>query len=166
MNARMLMTEIYKICSKKVIWISLAAFLALFFALKFQFLEAVGVKYTLEPMRSELTSAVENEDFHDFVRSTNYSCSLDDLKQYVPGTVFDFIEQYESNDRVHSSLNRALVSTINNYYERIDNRTAYISELADDVAASDGSTLSKAKAKLLSDYQKSQVDIEYNFPNQ
>jgi len=162
MNARMLKTEIYKICLKKVIWISLVAFLALFLALKFQMLETVGVKYTLEPMRSELTGAVENEDFHDFVRSTNYSCSYDDLKQYVPETVFDFIEQYESNDRVHSSLNRDLVSTINNYYERIDNRTAYISELAEDVATSDGSGLSKVKAKLLQVYQNTQVDIELN----
>lgn len=55
MNARMLRAEIYKICSKKVIWISLAAFLALFFALKFQFLETVGVKYTLEPIHAANT---------------------------------------------------------------------------------------------------------------
>lgn len=162
MNARMLKTELYKICSKKVIWISLVAFLALFLALKFQMLETVGVKYTLEPMRSELTSAVENEDFHDFVRSTNYSCSLDDLKQYVSETVFDFIEQYESNDRIYRSLNRDLVSTINNYYERIDNRTAYISELAEDVTTSDGSSLAKVKAKLLQVYQNTQVGIDLN----
>lgn len=162
MNARMLKTEVYKICSKKVIWISLAAFLALFFALKFQMPETAGVKYTLEPMRSELTDAVANEGFHDFVRSTNYSCSLDELKQYVPETVFDFIWQYKSNDRVYRSLTGDLVSTINNYYERIDNRTAYISELAKDVAASDGSDLARAKAKLLQVYQNTQIDIELN----
>lgn len=162
MNARMLKTELYKICSKKVIWISLAAFLALFFALKFQMLNKVGVKYTLEPMRSDLTGAVENENFHDFVRSMDYSCSLDELKQYIPGTVFDFIEQYKSNDRVYRSLNSDLVGTINNYYERIDNRTAYISGLAEDVAASDGSSLARVKAKLLQVYQNTQVDIELN----
>lgn len=162
MNARMLKTELYKICSKKVIWISLVVFLALFFALKFQMLDKVGVKYTLEPMRSELACAVENENFHDFVRSKNYSCSLDELKQYIPETVFDFIEQYKSNDRVYRSLNSDLVGTINNYYERIDNRTAYISELAEDAAASDGSSLARVKAKLLQVYQNTQVDIELN----
>ena len=162
MNARMLKTELYKICSKKVIWISLVVFLALFFALKFQMLDNVGVKYTLEPMRSELTVATENENFHDFVRSKNYSCSLDELKQYIPETVFDFIEQYKSNDRVYRSLNSDLVGTINNYYERIDNRTAYISELAEDVAVSDGSDLARVKAKLLKVYQSTQVDIELN----
>lgn len=162
MNARMLKTELYKIYSKKVIWISLAAFLLLFFALKFQMADKVGVKYTLEPMRSELACAVENENFHDFVRSKNYSCSLDELKQYIPETVFDFIEQYKSNNRVYRSLNSDLVGTINNYYERIDNRTAYISELAEDVAASDGSSLTRVKAKLLQVYQNTQVDIELN----
>lgn len=162
MNTIMLKTEVYKICSKKVIWISLVAFLALYFALKLQMLETVGVKYTLEPMRSELTSAVENEDFHDFVRSMNYSCSFDEMKQYVPGNVFDFIDQYKNNERVYRSLNSDLVSTINNYYERIDNRTAYISELAEAVAASDGSGLARAKAKLLEDYQNIPVNIELN----
>lgn len=162
MNTTMLETEVYKICSKKVIWISLAAFLALFFALKLQMLDTIGVKYTLEPMHSELTDAVENEDFHDFIRSMNYSCSLDELKQYIPGTVFDFIEQYKDNDRIYRSLNSDLVSAINHYYERIDNRTAYISELAEDVAASDSSSLTRAKAKLLWVYQNTQVDIELN----
>lgn len=162
MNARMLKIELYKICSKKVIWISLVAFLLLFFALKFQMLDKVGVKYTLESMRSELACAVENENFHDFVRSKNYSCSLDELKQYIPGTVFEFIEQYKSNDRVYRSLNSDLVGTINNYYERIDNRTAYILGLAEDVATSDGSSLARVKAKLLKVYQNTQVDIELN----
>lgn len=162
MNIRMLKTELYKICSKKVIWISLAVFLAMFFALKFQMLDTVGIKYTLEPMRSDLTDAVENENFHDFVRSMDYSCSLDELKQYVPGTVFDFIDKYKSNDRVYRSLNSSLVSTINNYFERIDNRTAYISGLAEDVAASNDSSLAKVKAKLLQVYQNTQVDIELN----
>lgn len=162
MNARMLKTELYKICSKKVIWISLAVFLALFFVLKLQMKDKVGVKYTLEPMRSELACAVENENFHDFVRSKNYSCSLDELKQYIPLTVFDFIEQHKSNDRVYRSLNSDLVDTINNYYERIDNRTAYILELTEDVAASDGSSLARVKAKLLKVYQNTQVDIELN----
>lgn len=162
MNARMLKTELYKICSKKVIWISLAVFLALFFVLKLQMKDKVGVKYTLEPMRSELVCAVENENFHDFVRSKNYSCSLDELKQYIPVTVFDFIEQHKSNDRVYRSLNSDLVGTINYYYERIDNRTAYILELTEDVAASDGSSLARVKAKLLKVYQNTQVDIELN----
>lgn len=58
MNFEMLGTELYKIFSKKVVWISMAAFIMLFFALKIQMRDMVGVKYTLEPMRAELAGAV------------------------------------------------------------------------------------------------------------
>ena len=44
MNMEMLKTEVYKICSKKVVWIAMVLFLAMFFALQFQQSEKVGVK--------------------------------------------------------------------------------------------------------------------------
>ena len=113
MNMEMLKTEVYKICSKKVVWIAMVLFLAMFFALQFQQSEKVGVKYTLEPMRAELTSAVENADFHDFVRRNNYACSIDEITQYVPKTIFAYIEQYKNNDRIYGSLRSSLSNTIN-----------------------------------------------------
>ncbi len=162
MNTRMLKTELYKIYSKKVIWISLVAFLALFLVLKLQFIDNVGVKYTLEPMRSELTQAVENTDFHTFVREGNYSRSVEDMKPYIPASVFDYIEQYNENERVYRSLNSDLMGSINNYYERIDNRSELIKELEQDIAASNNTNLIKAKTKLLQTYQNNPVKIELN----
>ncbi len=162
MNTGMVKTELYKIFSKKVIWISLAAFLTLFLVLKLQFIDNVGVKYTLEPMRSELTQAVENTDFHTFVREGDYSRSVEDMEPYIPTAVFDYIEQYKENDRVYRSLNSDLISIISNYYERIDNRSELIKELEQDIAESDDSDLIKAKTKLLQTYQNNPVKIELN----
>jgi len=147
MNMRMLKTELYKIYSKRVIWIAMIVFLGLFLLFKVQFLETVGVKYTLEPMRSELSAAIENEEFHEFVRSKGYKCSVDDMEPFVPQSVFDYIEKYKDSERVYRTLISNLVSSINSYYERIDLREAYITELDADVAESDGTTLAKAKAK-------------------
>lgn len=162
MNMRMLKTELYKIYSKRVIWIAMAVFLGLFLILKAQFIENVGVKYTLEPMRSEITAAVENEEFHKYVQSKEYRCSVDDLRQFVPQNVFDYIEQYKDYERAYRSLISSLVSCINNYYERIDLRAAHIATLAEDVAQADDSALAKAKEKALDDYLHTQIDIELN----
>ena len=162
MNMRMLKTEIYKIYSKKVIWIAMIVFLGLFLLLKSQFIENVGVKYTLEPMRSELSTAVANEDFHEFVRSKAYHCSFDEITQFIPQSVVDYIEQNKDNERAYNSLVVDLVSSVNNYFERIDLRAAHIVELAEDVTESDGSALAKAKAKLLETYQNTEVTMELN----
>lgn len=55
MNRTMLETELYKIFSKKVIWISLLLFLMLSVALKIQWVDAISTNYTLEPVRAQLT---------------------------------------------------------------------------------------------------------------
>ncbi len=162
MNKEMLKTELYKIYSKKVIWIALTVFLTLFLVMKLQFIDKTGVKYTLEPMRSELTVAVENEDFHNFVRGNDYSCTVEAMKPFISISVFDYIEQQSGNDRIYRSLNSDLMSIINNYYERIDNRTAFIEELAQDISISDNTSLIKAKTKLLQAYQSTPVKIELN----
>lgn len=162
MNMRMLKTELYKIYSKRVIWIAMLVFLGLFLVLKLQFIDNVGVKYTLEPMRSELSAAVVNEDFHEFVRSKEYRCSFDEITQFIPQSVVDYIEQNKDYERAYNSLAVDLVSSVNNYFERIDLRAAHIAELAEDVAKSDGSVLTKAKAKLLETYQNTEVTMELN----
>lgn len=162
MNMRMLKIELYKIYSKRVIWIAMIVFLGLFLILKLQFIDNVGVKYTLEPMRSELSTAVANEDFHEFVRSKEYRCSFDEITQFIPQSVVDYIEQNKDYERAYNSLVVDLVSNVNNYFERIDLRAAHIAELAEDVAKSDGSVLTKAKAKLLETYQNTEVTMELN----
>lgn len=161
-NARILKTELSKIYSKKVIWIAMAVFLAFFLLLKLQFIDNVGVKYTLEPVRLELVGAVENEDFHKFVHENNYHCSVEDMKPYIPDAVFDYIELYNGNERICRSLNNDLGRIINHYYERMDHRAAFIDELTRDVALSDHTSLAKAKAKLLQIYQRTAVPMELN----
>lgn len=162
MNIRMLIIELQKIYSKRIIWIALLVFLGLFLFFKMQFIENVGVKYNLEPVRSELTTAVADEDFHELVRSTEYRCSTEEMSQFIPQSVFDYIEQYKDNERAYRLLKSDLASSINNYYERKDLRQAYIAELSADVANNDGTALSTAKQKLLETYQNTQVDIELN----
>lgn len=162
MNIRMLQTELYKIYSKKVIWISLVVFLTLFLILKLQFIDYVGVKYTLEPMRSELTCAVENPDFHNFVRNNDYNCTIEAMKPFLPASVFDYIEQYSGNERIYHSLNNDLRGIINNYYERIDNRAAFIDELTQDIAVPDHTNVTRARTKLYQIYQSTPVTIELN----
>lgn len=162
MNMRMLKTELYKIYTKKVIWIATIVFLGLFLLLKLQFIDNVGVKYTLEPMRSELSIAVANENFHEFVRSKEYNCTFDEIMQFIPQSVIDYIEQNKEYDDIYRSLVRNLVNSINNYFERIDLRDAYIADIAEDVAKSDMSTLAKAKEKILDTYQNTEIKMELN----
>lgn len=162
MNARMLETELYKIYAKKVIWVSLAAFLMLFLVLKLQFIDKAGIKYTLEPVRAELTSAAQNVDFHNFVRENNYNCTIEDMEPFIPASVFGYIEQYSANKRIYRSLNSGIVRIMNNYYERIDHRAAFIDELTQDTAVSDHTSLTKAKTKLLQIYQNTPVTMELN----
>lgn len=162
MNMRMLKTELYKIYTKKVIWIAMIVFLGLFLVLKLQFIEKNGVKYTLEPMRAELSDAVTNEDFHEFVRSKEYNCTFDEIMQFIPQSVVDYIEQNKDYEDIYRSLVRNLVNSINNYFERIDLRAAYIADIAEDVKESDGSTLAKVKEKILNIYQNVEVTMELN----
>jgi len=162
MNARIFQAELDKIFSKKVVWISMAVFLALYLALKIPFIDKIGVQYTLEPMRSELTNAVQNEEFHAFVQEGNYNRSLEEIKPFLPAACLSFIEEYRGKERIYRSLNSDLVRIINNYYERIDNRAAFIAQLAEDVAASEPAKLTAAKIKLLRAYQNAPVVIELN----
>lgn len=162
MNVEMLKTEIYKIYSKKIVWIALFIFLALFLFLHLQFMDREGVKYTLEPMRSELTDAVGSESFHAYVRSSGYSCSLEEMREFLPASVLEYVERYSGDESIYRSLNSDLVRIINNYYERMDNRAALIDELAQEAAVSDQTVLTRAKAKLLEIYQREPVVLELN----
>ncbi|MCM1217583.1 MAG: hypothetical protein NC331_10425 [Lachnospiraceae bacterium] len=162
MNTRMLQTELYKIYSKKVIWVAMAVFLALFLLTKLQFMEMEAIKYTLEPMRAELAEAVGSEDFHAFVQNSNYQCTVEEMERFLPASIFEYMGQYREDERIYRSLNSDLAYIINNYYERRDNRTALMEELAQETAVPDQTSLYRAKAKLLEIYRREQVEIELN----
>ena len=104
MNRTMLETELYKILSKKVIWISLLLFLMLSVALKIQWVDAINTNYTLEPVRAQLTQAVHNEEFQAYVRKTNYRCTIEEMIPFLPSSVLDYIDQYHNKEEVHHFL--------------------------------------------------------------
>lgn len=158
----MLKTELYKIYTKKIIWIACFVFIGLFSWFNLQSSNSVSVKYTLEPVRAELTQAVANEEFHTFVRNKDYNCSVEEMSSFLPASVFEYIEQYKENKRVYRLLNSRLISSIGNYYRRTDEREQYISQLSEEVAVSNNDSESKVKAKLLSDYKKNNVTFELN----
>lgn len=133
MNAAMLKMELYKIYSKKVIWVGMFLFLGLFALLKFQMKDKASVKYTLEPVREELSQAVSNEQFHEFVRDGNYNRTVDEMKPFIPASVVQYIERCRDTEPAYHALNTSLMYTINNYYERRDNRADFIGMLAEEV---------------------------------
>ena len=163
MNRTMLETELYKIFSKKVIWISLLLFLMLSVALKIQWVDAISTNYTLEPVRAQLTQAVNNKEFQVYVRKTNYRCTIEEMSPFLPNSVFEYIDQYHNEEEVHRFLYRDLESIINNYYERMDRRSNLIAELEDTLSGTtEHSTLLQAKKLLLEQYQRNPISIELN----
>lgn len=162
MNAVIWKTELYKICAKRVVWAAIAIFLGLFLLLEMQFHSMVGVEYTLEPVRTALTEAVQNEEFHTFVRTGGYNRSAEELRPWLPEEVFGYIEGYETGGRIRISLTSDLVRILNNYFERVDQRAGYLRQLAEDAAANDDTVLTRAKQRLLRLYADTPVNIELN----
>ena len=89
MNVEMLKTELYKIFSRKAVWLALVVFLALFSLLQMQFRDTVGIQYTLKPVRAALETAAGREELRAFVRGKGYACGADDLMPFLPQEVRD-----------------------------------------------------------------------------
>lgn len=161
MSFQMLKTELHKIYSKKVIWISLALFIALFFLLKIQMIDKVGVKYTLEPVKEELTEVIKNDNLYETIKLNNYNMTTEELISYMPQEVINYLEQYKGTERIYSSLTADLRSSIFNYYQKVDGRKDFIKDLEKQIAVSKGND-KKAKEKVLEEYKNSNVNIELN----
>ena len=161
MNFQMLKTELHKIYYKNVIWIALALFLALFFMFKIQLIDKVGVKYTLEPIKEELTEVLKNEDLYTTLKSNNYNITNEELLDYMPSEVINYLEQYKGTERVYNSLTADLRSSIFEYYEKVDGRKEFIQDLEQEISVSTGNE-KRAKEKVLEEYKNSNVNIELN----
>lgn len=162
MNLVMLKTELYKLFSRKVVWVAMTLFLLLFLAVKLQFIAKPGVVYTLEPVRGPLTRLAEEDSFREFIRSREYNASREELHPLLPPEVTEYIEGYQNNDLANRSLNTDLVRVLNNYCERLDNREEYIRQLERDVSAGGNTPLDKAKEKLLAEYRENLVTLQLN----
>ncbi|OLR54950.1 hypothetical protein BHK98_01970 [Hornefia porci] len=154
MNARMLRTELYKIFSKKIVWIAMLVFMLFFLLLKGQFINSDFTENTLEPIRPELESLVSSEELHDYIKNSGYSCTYEELSAHLTQPVIQYAEKNE--------LQYELTSIINNYYERIDRRSKYIQELMNDSTAFMSGVMGRAREKALEAYQTSSVKIELN----
>lgn len=161
MNFQMLKTELHKIYSKKVIWIAMALFLVLFLVLKLQIKDNVGVQYTLEPVKTEITEVLSNSEFHKTITESDYNISTEELISYMPQKVIDYIEQYKGTERIYSSLKSDLRTSVFSYYRKIDERDDFINDLENKISLSSG-TEKKAMEKALDEYKKSNVKIELN----
>lgn len=165
MNAQMLKTELYKLFSRKIVWIACIGFLALIALMYSQFDSVDSVKNDLELMRAELTAAVANEGLLNLVREQSYHASFEDIAPFLPQEAMAYIESTglrEDEDGPWNFLHSTLAYKINNYVERIDNRAAHVAQLREDVAAGGKDTLSRAKAKMLEAYARNEVEIELN----
>ncbi len=159
MNVEMLKTELYKIFSRKAVWLALVVFLALFSLLQMQFRDTVGIQYTLKPVRAALETAAGREELRAFVRGKGYACGADDLMPFLPQEVRDYIEQYRDSERVYRTLRGYLAHALNNFFERTDARAAYIEGLAE---YTDAPGQQKARAKLPRAYRETPVEIGLN----
>lgn len=162
MNIQMLKTELYKLFTKKIIWVSMFAFMGLFLFIKIPMANKIGVKYTLEPLRPELSQVVSNENFHEFMRENNYNCSLDEMNGFIPKEIFEYIEKHSENERIYTSLKNNLRTAIINYFEKTDTRAEYIKSLSEDINKTADISEYKAKCKLLSELKNNDVKIELN----
>ena len=162
MNRVMLKTELYKLFSRKVVWVAMALFLLLFLAVKLQFIAKPGVVYTLEPVRGPLIRLVVEDSFQEFIRSRDYNVSGEDLRPLLPPEVTEYIGGFQNNNLANRSLNTDLVRILNNYCERLDNREEYIRQLEKDVSAGGNAPLDRAKEKLLAQYREHPVTLQLN----
>lgn len=162
MNGRIIKTELYKICSKRVVWVSMGLFLALFLALHLQFLGKPGVQYTLQPVKAELSAALKDEALCGFIREGGYARTAAELLPRLPQSISDYIAQYQGSERVFRSLNASLASSLNSYVERADRRAAWLAQLAEEAAAGDGTALTAAKQRMLRQYRAAPTRLELN----
>ena len=165
MNTQMLKTELYKLFSRKIVWIACVGFLALIALIYSQFDSMDRVRHDLEPVRAELAAAVTNEALINLVREQNYYVSFENIAPFLPQQAMAYIESVgfrEDENGPWNFLHSTLAYRINNYIERIDNRAAHIAQLREDVAAGGNDALSRVKAKMLEDYTHNEVEIELN----
>lgn len=160
MNAEILRFELYKISSKRVVWAAMGLFLCLFLALHLQFRGMVGVRYTLKPVRDELSAAMEDEALCAFIREGGYTRTAGELLPFLPKSVAEYMAQYQDSERVFRSLNSDLARILNNCIERADGRAAYLARLAEE--ASGTGPLAAVKQKLLRQYQAAPVRLMLN----
>lgn len=161
MNFQMLKTELHKIYSKKVIWIAMTLFLILFLFLKLQIKDNIGVKYTLEPVKTEITETLNNEEFHTILKENDYNLSTDEMFSYISKEVLEYINQYKGKKRIYSSLISDLRTSIISYYKKIDEKEKFISDLEKKIPLSSGNE-KKAMEKSLEEYKNSNAKIEVN----
>ncbi len=163
MNTAMIRTELYKIISKKYLWIFLILFSAIFAFFTFQFKDNANVEYSLQPIRNEIQQAVDDEELSSMIRSANYNSSYKDIKPFLAASAIEYIEQYGTvyyhEASVSSLLENKVADRICNYFERIDDRQNEILSLQSSLtemqeSGKEDSFLYSVQSKLLNMYDK------------
>lgn len=136
MNMTIIKSELYKIITKKYLWIFLLILSLAFSFITLQMKEYTSVKYSFEPFKNELQQAMGSPELYKVVKDNEYNAAYSEIKQYLPSSVIEYIEKYRTvmNDErmgeqgtVAVYLENNLASKVCNYFERKDDRINEIS---------------------------------------
>ena len=147
MNGYVIKTELYKIFSKKHLWI-VALFFAVFFSLiSLQARGGIGVRYPLTQFQDVVKQEAQKDDFiqkaetlEEKENSSNKGIEAisGDMKAILPESIVSYTEQFrEETDHgvsVADILNEATIDEIRYYRARLDDRQTEITKLQTELA--------------------------------
>ena len=148
MNGYVIKTELYKIFSRKYLWIA-AAFLTVFFSLiSLQARDGIGVRYPLAQFQDVVKQEAQKDDFiqkaealeeKENASDKGIEAISEDMKAILPESVVAYTEQFRGitnhNKSVADLLNSAVIGEIRYYRERLDDRQAEMGRLKNELAS-------------------------------
>ena len=148
MNGYVIKTELYKIFSKKYIWVA-ALFFTVFFALvSAQSLDMIEVRHPLMQIRKAAAQAGQSDDFIRKVEALDKKLQTSekgvaafskDIKELLPESIVSYTEQFreENGDgtSMADTLNWIILEDIQDYRERLDDRRAETEKLKTELAS-------------------------------
>lgn len=148
MNGYVVKTELYKIFSRKYIWVA-ALFFTVFFALiSLQYLDNPEVRYPLGQFREVAAQAGRDDDFIQKAEALSkkwqnsgegIEAFSEDVKALLPESVVSYTEQFrakiEHNTSVADYLNWTVLDDIRSYHARLNNRRVEMEKLKSELAS-------------------------------
>lgn len=148
MNGYVIKTELYKIFSKKYLWV-VALFFTVFFALvSLQAKDSIEVQYPLESLQGSLAQAAENPEFlkkADVLalkwskKSESIKTMSKETKEFLPPDIIAYTEKFRNvfvrGGSVADILNYDIVQEAQYYLQRQNDRQAETERLQNELAS-------------------------------
>lgn len=148
MNGYVIQTELYKIFSKKHLWILAAFFTVFFFLISLQAKDNIEVEYPLRSLQNSLAKAAENPEFlkkADILalkwnkKSESIEAMSTETKEFLPADIITYTEQFRNvfirSGSVADILNSDILQEAQYYRERQDDRRAETERLKNELAS-------------------------------